>query len=182
MTEGTKWSRLDRYFLSNQLRIMEALYPDEANDFAVRRESIEKGYEIFYEIDMSYIYGGNDKMTAEESREVWDTMDMFDAIDRALKIHGVGLAEGMPITQFRGYDGNNEAKFMSFAAFTVERLGRFKYLPMAKEGYWNSHAPSREPYSRMLSEWKEIPSPENFDLSKDQLRRVLEAAIHPDQR
>ena len=50
--EGTKLSRLDRLFLSNQLRILEALYPEEANDLARRREALECGYEMLYDWDM----------------------------------------------------------------------------------------------------------------------------------
>lgn len=182
MSESKKLTRLDRYFLSNQLRILEALYPEEAKDIAVRRESIERGYEMLYDWDMDYIYDGDDKMTVEESKEVWDTMDMFDAIGRALEELGADVAKGMPVVQFCGYDGNNESKFMSFAAFTVERLGRFEYLPMAKKGYWNSHMPIRPIYQRMLMEWHKISELQRSDLSKDQLIAILKAAIHPENR
>jgi hypothetical protein len=173
-------SKLDRILLVNQLRILEALYPDEAADLGVQRESLERGYEMLYAWYYESIYDGDDKMTADESREVWETMDMFDAIDRSAP-KDLDRSK-YPVTKFAGYDGNNESKFMAFARFTVERLKRFEYLPLVKDGYWNSHAPMRDIYARMLEEWNRIPLESRFQLSDDQLNRVLSAAIHPENR
>lgn len=177
-------TRLERYNMSNQLRILEALYPDEAKDIAVKREALERGYEMLYGWDMDFIYDGEDVMTVEESKEVWDTMDMFDAIDRSIQKLDISKEElnGMPCVRFVGYDGNNESKFMGFAAFTVERLKRFEYLPMAKSGYWNSHMPARPIYQRMLEVWRKIPRQQSFDMTRDELFSVLSAAIHPENR
>lgn len=180
MSDEMKLSKLDRIFLINQLRILEALYPDEAEELGVRREVLERGYEMLYAWDYDYVYDGSDIMTAEESQEVWDTLDMFDAIQRS-------MPEGFdtkpyPITKFAGYDGNNEGKFLSFAQFTVERLKRFEYVPMQKDGYWNSHMPIRPVYLRMLAEWKRMDNLERFTMSDEELTRVLAAAIHPENR
>lgn len=180
--DNPRLSRLERYFLSNQLRILEALYPDEADSLAVRREAIERGYEFLYGWDMEHIYSGDDVMTPEESAEVWETLDMFDAIERSSQTVGPENLDGFHFKKFAGYDGNNESKFMSFAAFTVERLGRFQYIQTAKAGYWNSHAPVRAIYQRMLEVWQRIPRERRFDLSLDQLREILGAAVHPDNR
>lgn len=180
MSDELKLTKLDRIFLVNQLRIMEALYPDEAPDISVHREALERGYEMLYAWDYEYIYDGDEKMTVEESREVWDTMDMFDGIDRSMPANFD--ASSYPTTKFAGYDGNTEAKFMSFARYTVERLNRFEYLPMVKKGYWNSHMPIREVYQRMLEEWTQLPHLERFSMSEDTLKSVLAAAIHPENR
>ena len=53
-------SKLERYFLSNQLRIMETLFPNEADDFAVQREAIEQGYSFVYGMGMDHILDGSD--------------------------------------------------------------------------------------------------------------------------
>jgi len=180
MANDLKLTKLDRIFLTNQLRIMEALYPDEAKDFAIQREALERGYEMLYSWNFEYIYDGADVMTEEESREVWDTLDMFAAIGRS-------IPEDMdismyPVTKFLGYDGNNETKFLSFAQYTVERLQRFEYVPMASPRYWNSHMPVREIYGRMLGVWKQQSPAERVSLSRDQLERILGAAVHPENR
>ena len=180
MSDELKLTKLDRIFLVNQLRILEILCPDEVAQLSVQREALERGYEMLYNLDFEYIYDGDSKMTEEESREVWDTMDMFDAIGRS-------MPEEMDVsifhmTKFAGYDGNNESKFMSFARFTVERLERFEYVPMERPGYWNSHFPVRDTYLRMLEEWKKLPNPSRFSMSPEQLQLVLKAARHPENR
>lgn len=178
MSDEIKLTKLDRVFLINQLRILEALYPDEAEDLGVRREVLERGYEMLYAWDYEYVYDGSDRMSAEESQEVWDTLDMFDAIQRSMP-QGFDT-EPYPITKFAGYDGNNEGKFMSFAQFTVERLKRFEYVPMQKAGYWNSHMPTRPAYRRMLAEWKSKDTLHRFAMPQEELKQVLGAAIHPE--
>lgn len=180
MPDELNLTKLDRIFLVNQLRILEVLCPDEASQLSVQREALERGYEMLYAWDFEYIYDGDSKMTAEESREVWDTMDMFDAIERSMP-KGMDVSS-FPMTKFAGYDGNNESKFISFARFTVERLKRFEYVPMQRPGYWNSHAPVRDTYRRMLEEWKKSPGSERFSMSPEQLTLVLTAAIHPETR
>lgn len=180
MSDELKLTKLDRVFLVNQLRIMEALYPDDASQLSVQREALERGYEMLYAWGFEYIYDGDAKMSIEECQEVWDTMDMFDGIERSMP-EGLDTSN-LTMTKFAGYDGNNEGKFMSFAQFTVERLNRFEYLELQKPGYWNSHFPVRDIYQRMLEEWKKVPRLERFSMSQEQLTRVLAAAIHPENR
>lgn len=180
MSERLELTKLDRIFLANQLKILEALYPDEAKHLAVQRDALERGYELLYGGDYDYIYDGDEKMSAEESLEVWDTMDMFDAIGRSMPTE-LDVSD-YPVTKFAGYDGNSETKFMSFARFTVERLNRFEYVPMQKQGYWNSHMPMRGIYRRMLNEWKAVPQAQRFTLTKHQLITVLAAARRSEGR
>lgn len=175
-------SKLERYYLSNQLRILEALYPDEANEFAVQREAIEQGYSFVYEMGMDYILEGDDAMSPVESKEVWETMDMFLSIDRTINELSLENLHSKYFTRFRGYDGNNESKFMGFAAFTVERLGRFAHLPLKEELYFNSHMPTRQVYSRMLTEWRKIDYGRRFPMKKEDLIKVLEAANNQEDR
>ena len=177
MSTELKLTKLDRIFLVNQMRIMEALYPEEAPELSVHREAIERGYELLYGLDFESIYDGDSTMSAEESREVWDTMDMFDAIERSIS-EDIDTS-GYSVTKFAGYDGNYESKFMAFARYTVERLKRFEYLPMNRPGYWNSHMPMRDIYKRMLAIWQQSPSGERFSMSPVQLKAVLSAAAYP---
>lgn len=167
--EPARFTKLERYMITNQLRILEALYPDEADHFAVQRAIFEQGYEMLYGWQLDHIYDGQDVMTREECSEVWDTMDMFVSLERA----------GSQM-KFQGYDGNNESKFMAFAAFTVERLERFTHLPMEQPGYWNSHSPVREMYQRMLERWRALPAPGRYRLSAEQVAEIEGRRPHPD--
>ncbi|ESX83475.1 YfbU family protein [Mesorhizobium sp. LSHC412B00] len=180
--EKPKFSRLDRLSLSNQMRILEALYPDEAEGIAVQREAIERGYEILYGWDMDHIYDDDNVMTVDESSEVWDTLDMFDAINRFVSKTEDEEIKNSPFTKFMGYDGNNEGKFMAFTAYTIERLKRFEYVPTLKKNYWNSHMPVRDTYKRMLKEWHKVPRERRFNLTAAEVKAILTAAVHPSNR
>ncbi len=68
--------------VSNQLRILEALYPEEAESLAVQREANERDYEYVYDINSPI---DTDTMDESECREVWDTLDMFRAIDNSIR-------------------------------------------------------------------------------------------------
>ncbi len=181
-SEKPKLTRLERLFLSNQMRILEALYPDEASSISTQREAIERGYEMLYDWNIEYIYDGRDVMTAEESSEVWDTLDMFDAINRFVSSTTDEEIKNSSFTKFLGYDGNNESKFMAFTAYTIERLGRFDYVPTPKKNYWNSHMPVRELYARMLEEWHKVPKVRRFELKTEEVKKILAAAVHPENR
>jgi uncharacterized protein YfbU (UPF0304 family) len=180
--DDMKLTKLERYFISNQLKILEALYENEAEHLAVQREAIESGYEMLYDWGMEHIFTDTDVMTREESLEVWDTLDMFDAIGRAVQKFGESKFNNLSFSKFAGYDGNNEGKFMSFASYTVERLKRFRYVAMREDGYWNSHMPIRDIYCRMLDVWRQVPRERRFELSLDETDAILAAAIHPDNR
>ena len=167
-------TRLQRLFLSNQYRILEALYPDQADDYAVRREAIELGYELLYDWDVEYIYDGEDILTKEESLEVWNTFDMFDALRRSADNLGkLDWLLEQPNSSFMGYDGNHETKFMAFSEFTIERLQRFRYIALPANNYFNSHRPMRPMYRDMLARWHEISDANRLELTEDQIKHIL---------
>ena len=168
-------SKYERYSLSNQLRILEALYPSEADDLAVQREAVEKGYFLAIEEGMEHIYDSDSVVSLEECEEVWSVMNMFLAIDQTIKALGKANLHDDYFTRFRGYDGNNEAKFMGFAEFTIKRMGRFAHLPLEKSDYLNSHMPIREMYLSMHEEWQRISLNSRFPMSEQDLIRVLSA-------
>jgi len=176
-----KLSKIERYSLSNQLRILEALYPNEASEFAVQREVFENGYELLYESGMQHVYDDDDVLTEKECLEVWDTMEMFEGIDRSFKNLGIDHDEH-GFTKFRGYDGNSEGKFMSFAEFTVKKERRFAYLPLNEADYFNSHMQVRETYNRMLEVWREVDPKDRYSMNKQTLDTLLNASIHPENR
>lgn len=167
-------TRLQRLFLSNQYRILEALYPDQADDYAVRREAIELGYELLYDWDVEYIYDGEDILTKEEALEVWNTFDMFDTLKRSADSLGkLNWLLDNPNSSFKGYDGNHETKFMAFAEFTIERLRRFQYIDLPANNYFNSHIPMRPIYQTMLGRWHDISDSSRLKLTEDQIKYIL---------
>src|SRR3546814_16599785 len=94
--DAPKLSRKERLFLSNQMRILEALYPEEAQYISTQRVAVERGYEFLYDFElMSHIYEGDDTLSSDEAKEVWDTLEMFGALgDADEKAAPAGASKG----------------------------------------------------------------------------------------
>jgi len=166
-------SKLERYKLINQLLILEALYPQESGEFAKQREIFENGYELLYDSVMEYIADGEDTLSSEECSEVWDVLDMFEGIYRSIENANKSFEDFGPNAKFDGYDGNNETKFMGFSEFTVRKEGRWTYLPLSNDDYFNSHSPRRGRYNQMLNKFRNFPRGERYSLSEEQLNDLL---------
>lgn len=173
--EEMKLSKLERISLTNQHLILQKLYPEDADDHEKAIEILRNGYELLYDEIYQHVYADDDTMSDAECLEVWDTLSMFDSIDRSLKSLDLDHDEDKT-TKFFGYDGNNEGKFLGFVEFTILKERRFSYLPIAKDKYFNSHMPARPIYGRMLAVWKALPSSSRFPMSNEDLDRVLDAA------
>jgi uncharacterized protein len=170
----------ERFIISNQLKILEALYPDEAQYYSQHRTAFEEGYESHYDWAMEHI--SSVTLKEDVTREIIDTLDMYRAIYFYQRDHGIdGLNEYA--LKFSGYDGNDsfESKMMGYARYFVVELKRFKEV-LEKQGEhfdFNSHAIMREKYQRMLAIWKGIPAGmkegERHKLTIAQLKSILEA-------
>lgn len=172
-------SRTERWMLANQYRILEALYPDEADAFAEAREALESGYELHYRWLAERIYDAPDTMTAEECTEVVDILDMHRALKRSYEALSDKSGIEEYAIQFHGFDGNNETKQLAYARFFCNLDGgRFTELDRGDD--FNSHMPSLDTYRRMLAEWKRLDK--SHELSRDQIVKITEARVHPSRR
>jgi uncharacterized protein YfbU (UPF0304 family) len=163
----------ERYIISNQLKILEALYPDDAKSYETDRKAIENGYSLNYNWLTQYF---SKEMSIEECKEVLDILDMYRAITAASS-KGVTLDEndeGYWWTKFKGFDGNNETEQYSYAYYVIMDLERFTELRYdAEYPDFNSHMPTLEKYRRMLAEWRRTDN--SFQLDRTQLTNILRA-------
>lgn len=183
-----KLDQKDRFIISNQLKILEALYPDEASHYAIQRTAFEEGYESHYSWAMEHI--SESTLSAEETREVIDTLDMFSALKRSVNQLQDKSELNEYSLKFRGYDGNHskEVQLLGYARYFVVELERFQDILEGQEKYFdfNSHMEMRQVYQRMLDVWKKIPAGvdpgQRHNLTKAQIQSVTNASIHPDNR
>jgi len=166
--ELTKKERLAFIY---QLRILEALYPDEASDFAQKRTALEDGYALHYGWLTESM---SDDMSEAECREVLDILDMYRAITFGLQKldEGDALREHR-LAKFRGFDGNNEGQLMAYVRYFIVDLDRYDELKEGKLPSFNSHMPMLETYQAMLERWKAVEN--KFELSRGQIAAVLGA-------
>jgi uncharacterized protein YfbU (UPF0304 family) len=157
-------SRKERWILSNQLRILEALYPNDADYYRKNRTAIEEGYSLHYSWAAEHIY---EELSYGECKEVLDILEMHSMMQRAYErlSDREGIEEWK--VKFAGFDGNDETRLMGYAQYFVEELGRYSDLDIED---FNSHMPSIGGYRLMLLAWKE--STDVHHLTKEDLIRI----------
>ncbi len=82
--------------------------------------------------------------------------------------------------KFKGFDGNNEPEYINITYFLINDLDRFTNF---KGRGLNAHMPMIDTYSRMTPTFKKIADQtSSFQLSKENLVKVLKERIHPERR
>lgn len=166
-------SKKERLAFIYQLQILEALYPDEASDYAAHRIALEKGFTLQYSWMFEHLY---EELSEKDCQEVLDILDMYRSITFALE----SLDANNPLRKhhlaiFAGFDGNNESHQMAYVRYFIVDLDRFTELRRGDYPSFNSHCPMLDTYRAMLQRWQSIPARSRFKLSEQQLSLVLGA-------
>jgi uncharacterized protein YfbU (UPF0304 family) len=164
-------TKKDRLIIANQLKILEKLYPDEADYYSKHRTAVEHGYKLHYEWLVEHFY---DEMSEDECREVLDILNMY----RALRFSYDNLEDKSGIEEedirFKGFDGNNETSRHSYVRYFILELERFSELaPESPYSDFNTHYPVLEAYRKMLAVWSGFTN--KYQLSKDQIQQLVKA-------
>ncbi len=165
----------DRLFLSNQYRILEKLYPEDAEHYGTCRTVVENGFELNYS-ELTRPLDEN-TLSRDECKEVLDILDMYSALHFSYRDLTDKAGIDSKAVQFPGFDSNNEADQLTYARFFVETLGRYEEFGGQIR---NSHMPLIEAYRRMLNAWR--TSEDLINLSKTDIERILAAKIQPSMR
>jgi uncharacterized protein YfbU (UPF0304 family) len=113
---------------------------------------------------------------------MWDLIEVsYDALkDTDKKRIEIEAAPFGTDVRFWGFDGNNETEYLAVADFLVEKLERFERF---KGRVVNSHMPSLETYSRLLSAYKPLRASLHGRLfNTDEIIQILKEMTHPSQR
>ena len=154
-----------------QLKIMEALYPDEATDFSQQRTALEEGFVLHYD----WMFEGlREELSREQCQEILDILDMYRTITFGLRNLDEGdVLREHYLAKFRGFDGNNEGQLMAYVRYFIVDLDRYDELKEGKLPSFNSNTPMLAKYQEMLLRWKELKR--SFELSREQIAAVLGA-------
>lgn len=163
----------ERLQLSYQLMILEKLYPDESEQYAIHRKAIEEGYELHYSWITQHLYEG---LTKEQCEEVLEILEMYRGI-----YHSYNSLQGVkkkdienPKVIFQGFDGNNETSQMAYTRYFIDDLGRYTEIKDNNGGYYNSHSPMLPKYRNMLIKWKQLTHHVRYNMSNEQLLELIE--------
>jgi hypothetical protein len=164
-------SQMERLLLSNQYKVLEALYPEEASDYAHAREIVERGYALEYP---QLLRSVDHEVPSETSEHVLEVLNMYRAL--AFSNEGLPKAEQLPASAVGviGFDGNNESDELSYARYFTR--GGEKFSELTDEGKReipNCHHPTRDMYVRMLRAW--VASAAKNELTRPDIDRILAA-------
>lgn len=165
-----KLSRIERLMLSNQYRILEKLYPDEAEYYENNRKAIEEGFELHYEDCFSVL--SEDIMTEDECKEVIDILNMYRALVFSNKEeYGINSYD----IEFDGFDLNDEyeSKRGMYARYFINDLDRFNELKYGNNyADCNSHTLRMSRYRRMLNTWRSLDK-KYKTLTRDEMLKII---------
>lgn len=147
-------TRVQRWLLVNQLRILAVLNPDEATMHSKHADALAQGFSGEYsEICSAYISPDAETLDEDACREVLDVLSMFEAVQHAYADHANGDAIHATVPTFRGFDGNHEGPQLAYVRYLWHDF-RFVNTQAVAADPGNSHRPMLPHYRRMLTAWR----------------------------
>jgi uncharacterized protein len=164
-------SKLERLKLINQFKILEQLYPGEADHYKNQRTVLEWGYTRHYSDMFHWIA---DEMSEEECNEIVEILELhrvlYDAYQKLKDKKGINPED----IQFKGFDGNNESKEMLYATFYMHELDGYRELRGSGQSPdYNSHHPMIEKYRSMVKVWS--GKAKSRQLGKEDIVDIIQA-------
>lgn len=168
-------TKKERILLINQYKILKALDTENTSKYEELIEILENGFEILYGQIDEWI---SDDMPSSEGKLVLDILSIY----RIIEFYKQDNPDDLEVinhdySTFLGFDGNNEAEYLSFTEFLIEHQGKFseqlKYK--VKNDHFNSHFSMINKYKNMVAKWKEFQGESSYSLSKEKILQILEA-------
>ncbi|MCR4734846.1 MAG: YfbU family protein [Treponema sp.] len=165
-----------RLILMNQYKILEKLYPEDAETYERYQEILNEGYTLHYSDLIDYM---SQPMEENDMRFVLDILDLYSTLFYAVFRSDNPKYKNKQV-YFPGFDGNHEYKYLNYTRFFLFRLNRFNEL-QKEDTYesYNTHGQTLDYYKKMLNYWNELPQKNKFNLTSEQLDALLDMA-HPE--
>lgn len=177
-------SQGEKLILLMLCEIQEHLKIKGGTDTGLIKEAIFSGNLWGLERGLPGVFHGSEtpeNIVTETQRilAMWERLEQsFNGLQASDKEWLAKNAELGEDVKFYGFDGNNEAPYISAARFLVESLDCFQQF---KGRDLNAHMPTLDAYRRMLAVFDPILHQVlNKDFSAAQIAKVLAAFRHPD--
>lgn len=166
---------VDRWMLVNQYRLLERLYPEDAEEHRRIREALESGDAKAITAHAAFLAAVEPPLGDEEAAFVDEILEMYQALQRC---HGA-------LEDASGIEAEH-VRFPGFAAGTEEGFRRHTRALIAGDDALSdfdrtddleSAADSLPRYRRMLDAWRLYGR--STDLSKVQILYILESGTEP---
>jgi uncharacterized protein YfbU (UPF0304 family) len=181
----TYWERFIAVHVLENNKLLKQLADDPEWGSDELLEAMKRGYTNRYAEAHNLVY--DDELPCSETDFVQDTLEMYAALQHGYDKNGNGDPKLAEDVLFEGFDGNATDGYLGFTSFLVDN-GRFAHVrPLDKTPHLNSHGSHVvDMYRRMLEEYNAIKATwDRFEykaLSLDEVKRILDAQIHPEHR
>ncbi len=178
-TTSGRPSYWERSYLAHLMQI-EKLQGADINDMLL--DALKNGYSKFYSPTEYSV--SRDEMPEEEMEFVMQVLEMYRDLQWSYRESKEKDAEVEKAVIFPGFDGNAGDGHLGFLQFLIKH-DRYTTVEPLDKGYpINSHMQVTGMYQRMLREYKTIEQEpyEHRPFTLDEIKRILNASIHPESR
>lgn len=182
LSEGERLITLMLCDLFRHLKVESGIDPDFVS------AAIHGGHLWALEWEYTGIFHGDDSKDPELG-ETGDILTMWSVLEHAYSsLNDVGRAKFKEAVgdwpndvRFRGFDGNNESRYMSIASFMINKMDRFAEF---KGRNLNAHMPTLEMHRRMLAVFNPLFSAGigYGGLSFEDFVAIVKEQVHPENR
>ncbi|MBK0295839.1 YfbU family protein [Bacillus sp. S34] len=170
------FSKEQRVILINQFEILKHLDPSYSDYYDNKIEILHNGYSYFYDDIVGDL---SEDFPKETSRTVLDIFELYRKLYFSYKRLSPEDQEQINERDviFKGFDGNTETSYYSFANFVVLRAGKYGEIKdLIEEGKvdMNSHSSRINYYIDLLSRWSPLRQESlGKDLTLQQIKHLL---------
>lgn len=163
----------ERLILYNQYEILKKLNPDDKDSYEIDQEILINGFKFNY----SDLVSGFMKEIGEDVSEfVINVLQMYRVLNNSydkLKKEDKGKINLYDIS-FKGFDGNEETDYYTYAKFYINKLERYGELKESEHFEMNSHRNMINNYKNMVRRWKEVKTGRYNNLNLENMLYVIE--------
>jgi uncharacterized protein YfbU (UPF0304 family) len=162
----------ERLFLVLQLRILQAVCPEEKDILDRRIVMLQSGYELDYPDLISLFDNGLSRRACIEVIDILEMhSELFWSLQKLKSKSGIKESD----IWFRGFDGNNELRQKNYTEYFLFTLGRYQSLhTQVKKNDCDSHWPMLDTYRNMLRIFNSRKHPSS-PLSAEDMKAILAA-------
>lgn len=168
-----KLSLVERMLMVQNFEILARLNPEEAEQYERKIEVLRYGFELLYDDLAEEFVKGDTVVTEEEGMYVLSVLSMYDGLTHIVQDQQITVPEDVWFP-FPGFYGNEEMKEFVFAMH-LNKDGRWDALTRDGE-IPDSHMPTKDTYSRMLSVLNGMKPRGPGPLTEEQVLQVLRAS------
>lgn len=159
----------ERLLLFNQCKSLQKLYPDESDYYEQCCEILESGYRREYARVFERVR--TDELSEQESEYVRGVLDVYAALKRSYdKLEDKTGIDPRRLL-FRGFDGNHDSDLIGYTCYLLKYNNAWREVFGDRENFmdFDTHAPVRHFYDRMLERWQTSARGKSRDLTKEEI-------------